>query len=79
MNLLKLKEYHDGTLVYEYQPEGKGESGEVLFDIANMQGRLLKKAADDSPASGYGQKALLKVEELVQRNNIPIQCTQAWY
>jgi hypothetical protein len=65
--------------VYEYQPEGKGESGEVFYDIANMQGKLLKKAADDSPANSYGQKALLKVEELVRRNNIPIQCTQAWW
>jgi hypothetical protein len=79
MNLLKLKEYHDGRLIYEYLPEGKGESGEVLYDVANMRGQLLKKATGDSQASSYGQKALLKVEELVRRNNIPIQCTQAWY
>jgi hypothetical protein len=51
----------------------------VLYDVANMRGQLLKKAAGDSQASSYGQKALLKVEELVRRNNIPIQCTQAWY
>jgi hypothetical protein len=79
MNLLKLKEYTDGRLVYEYQPEGKGESGEVFFDTSAMEGKLLKKAAEDSQASLYGQKALLKVEELVQKNNIPLKCTQAWW
>jgi hypothetical protein len=79
MNLLKLKEYSAGRLVYEYQPEGRGESGEVLFNIPEMHGDLLKKAEEDSDTALYGQKALLKVEELVQRNNIPLTCTQAWY
>jgi hypothetical protein len=79
MNLLKLKEYSAGRLVYEYQPEGRGESGEVFFDIPKMQGKLVKKAEGDSGTALYGQKALLKLEELVQKNNIPLQCTQAWY
>lgn len=79
MNLLKLKEYHEDSLVYEYQPEGKGESGEVFFCLSDMRGKILKKASFDSAENSYGQKALLKVEELVRRNNIPIQCTQAWW
>jgi hypothetical protein len=53
--------------------------GEVFFDVSAMQGELLKKAEGDSVASSYGYKALLKVEELVQKNNIPLKCTQAWY
>jgi hypothetical protein len=79
MNLLSLKEYADGHLVYEYQPEGRGAAGEVFFDVAAMQGKLLKKAEGDSVTSSYGYKALLKVEELIQKNNIPLKCTQAWY
>jgi hypothetical protein len=79
MNLLTLKEYSGGHLVYEYQPEGQGEAGEVFFDVPAKQGRLLKKAEGDSVTSSYGYKALLKVEELVQKNNIPLKCTQAWY
>jgi hypothetical protein len=43
------------------------------------EGKLLKRAAKDNPAALYGQKALLKLEELIQKNNIPPQCTQAWY
>jgi hypothetical protein len=79
VNILKLKEYGGGRIIYEYQPEGKGEFGEVFFDISAMEGKLIKKAAEDSIASTYGEKALLKVEELVQKNNIPLKCTQAWY
>jgi hypothetical protein len=79
MNLLKLKEYTAGRLVYEYQPEGRGESGEVFFDVSKMHGELVKKATEDSAAALYGQKALSKIEELVQNNNIPLKCTQAWY
>jgi hypothetical protein len=79
MNILKLKEYSAGQLVYEYQPEGKGEFGEVFFDILKNEGKLLKLASEDSPTALYGGKALLKLEELIQKNNIPLQCTQAWY
>jgi hypothetical protein len=53
--------------------------GEVFFDIPKREGKLLKKAEEDSPRALYGQKALMKVEELIQKNNIPLQCTQAWY
>jgi hypothetical protein len=79
MNILKLKEYSAGRLIYEYQPEGKGAFGEVFFDIPKHEGKLLKKAEEDSPHALYGQKALIKVEELIQKNNIPLECTQAWY
>lgn len=79
MNLLKLKEFSGGQLVYEYQPEGKGEYGEVFFDISKNEGKLLKRASEDDSSAHYGQKAILKLEELIQKNNIPLQCTQAWY
>jgi len=79
MNLLRLKQYSEGVLVYEYQPEGSGEYGEIFFDTKSMRGRLLKKAGEDSDTNIYGIKALSKVEELVQKNNIPLKCTQAWY
>ena len=79
MNILKLKEYSAGQLIYEYQPEGKGAFGEVFFDVSKHEGRLLKKAEEDSPQTLYGRKALLKIEELIQKNNIPLHCTQAWY
>jgi hypothetical protein len=79
MNILTLKGFDNGQVVYEYQPEGKGKTGEVLFDISHKRGELRRKAETDSAEGLYGQKALLKVEELVQKNNIPLKCTQAWY
>jgi hypothetical protein len=79
MNKLILKEYSNGKVVYEYQPEGKGDFGEVFFDVSSSEGKLLKRAAEDTNMNVYGQKALLKVEELVHKNNIPLQCTQAWF
>jgi ribosomal protein L35AE/L33A len=76
---LFLKEYADGKIVYEYQPEGKGEVGEVLFDTHSMSGELVRRAEEDTDGKTYGFKALFKVEELVKNNNIPLKCTQAWY
>ncbi len=79
MNILVLKEYNGGKVIYEYQPEGQGAAGVVQFDVFGMNGMLVKKAEGDSESETYGYKALSKIEDLVKKNNIPLKFTQAWY
>ena len=77
MNELKLKEFTNERVVYLYQPEGKGEYGEVAFVFADGEARVVKKAEEAS--DWYASKALSKIEECVRENNLPIKFIQAWY
>ena len=77
MNILQLKEYNDERVVYLYQPEGKGEYGEIVFLFAENEAKVAKKAGDAS--AWHANKAIFKVEECVKENNLPIKFTQAWY
>jgi len=77
MNVLKLKEFTDAHVVYLYQPEGKGEYGEVVYHFTDNEAKIAKMAEDTS--NWHANKALSKVKECVGENNLPIQFTQAWY
>ena len=78
MNELKLKEFSDERIVYLYQPEGKGEYGEILYKFAERETVVIKQSKDDEYGR-YAHKAELKVKDCVKRNNLPIKCIQAWY
>jgi len=77
MNRLKLKEYNNSHIVYLYQPEGKGEYGEIIYDFTDNEAKIIKKAEDES--DWYANKAIVKVEECVKNKNLPMEFTQAWY
>ncbi len=44
MNLLKLERVDQGSVWYLYQPEGKGEFGEVVFHFASAAPTVAKAA-----------------------------------
>lgn len=77
MNILELKEFNRDCVIYLYQPEGKGECGEVAFFYAEDAAKLLKRAQE--PSDWYAMKALTKVEECAKGKELPIKFTQAWY
>ena len=77
MNLFELKEYNSECLVYLYRPEGRGDWGEVLYSFADGAARIEKRAGENS--SWHDNHAISKVEECVNKNNLPIKFTQAWY
>ena len=78
MNELQLKEMNQEKITYLYQPEGKGEFGEVTYSFAKKQAIVVKQSKDDE-FGRYAKKAVSKVEECVNRNNLPLKFTQAWY
>ena len=78
MNELQLKEMNQDRIVYFYQPEGKGERGEIVYVFADAQASVSKQSEDDEHGH-YAHKAVRKVEECVKKNNLPMKFTQAWY
>ena len=78
MNELKLKEMNAEKIIYLYQPEGRGEYGEILYTFADNATAVIKQAKEDE-FGRYAHKAELKVKECVKRNNLPLKCIQAWY
>ncbi|MDR2903454.1 MAG: hypothetical protein LBU77_02970 [Clostridiales bacterium] len=77
MNKLKLKEFNEQHIVYLYQPEGRGEFGEVVYEFAERTARITKRASENS--TWHDNKAMVKVEECVNKKNLPMELTQAWY
>ena len=78
MNLFKLKEFNNGDrIVYLYQPEGRGAWGEVVYTYADDTIKIAKRAEENSAT--HDRMALTKVKERVEKNNLPITFTQAWY
>jgi len=65
MNILILKEFNSNRVVYLYQPEGKGEFGEVLYDFAENDAKITKQAGEKSV--WHDNKALYKVRECVEK------------
>jgi hypothetical protein len=78
MNELLLQEMNQERVIYLYKPEGKGESGEIIYFFAKNQAQVVKQSKDDE-FGRYANKALLKIEECVSKNNLPIKLVQAWY
>ena len=79
MNILRLKHLDGDNLIYEYQPEGKGEAGEILLHMSSQKSELIKKAFGDSENALYANKAMVKIEDFVTKKNLPMEYTQAWY
>ena len=78
MNLFRLKEFNsDDRLVYLYQPEGRGDWGEVVYTFEDDTIQIIKRAGENSTT--HDRMALAKVKERVEKNNLPITFTQAWY
>jgi hypothetical protein len=77
MNILILKEYSDDRIVYKYQPEGKGECGEVIYLFEDGTAKVARLAENES--AWYSGMATRKVEEFVKKKNLPLDFTQAWY
>jgi hypothetical protein len=78
LNLFKLKEFiNNDHVVYLYQPEGRGDWGEVSYSFVDESTQIIKRAGENSAA--HDRMALIKVKERVEKNNLPIEFTQAWY
>ncbi|MCL2321720.1 MAG: hypothetical protein FWC47_06385 [Oscillospiraceae bacterium] len=77
MNKLILKEYNSDYLIYWYQPEGRGEFGEILFTFSNNNAKITKEAEGND--TWHANKALFKVCECVEKKNLPLEFIQAWY
>jgi len=78
LNLFKLKEFkNDDRLVYFYQPEGRGDWGEVAYSFVDGDIQITKRAEESS--ASHDRMALSKVKERVEKNSLPIAFTQAWY
>ena len=78
MNLFELKEFNNGDrIVYLYQPEGRGTWGEVVYTYADDTIKITKRASENSAT--HDRMALSKMKERVEKMNLPIAFTQAWY
>jgi hypothetical protein len=77
MNKLKLKEFSENRVIYFYIPEGRGEAGEIEYNLKKHTAEILKRAEENSGL--YAHKALIKIEKCVEENNLPIEFIQAWY
>ena len=77
MNELKLKEYNADHVIYLYLPEGKGEFGEVIYDVATDEVTVSKRASDDE-IGRYGHNAARKVKEIMAERSLPKNFIQAW-
>lgn len=77
MNLLKLFEANQERVIYSYQPDGEGEPGQVAYLFADGKASVLRTAPDDT-GGRYAFKACKRVEECIQKNNLPIKFIQAW-
>lgn len=64
---------------YEYKPEGKGSWGLVTLNILDGTSKIEINADNDTPTNRYANKAIYKMEKLVEEKDLPIECVQAWY
>jgi len=78
MNVLTLKFFDDTVILYEYQPEGKGEKGVITYDKKNDVAEITKSAAEDKD-NYYARMAKSKVTNIVNNKSLPLECVQAWY
>jgi hypothetical protein len=78
MNELVLKEMNQDRIVYLYQPEGKGECGEVVYLFSQKRATVEKRPCDDE-FGRYAEKACLAVEKRVEKGTLPLKFIQAWY
>ncbi|GHU59656.1 hypothetical protein FACS1894133_6890 [Clostridia bacterium] len=77
MNVLQLKEATQDYVVYLYQPNGEGTFGEIKTEIGG-EPEIISRAGTDETGS-YARKACAKVKEFIDKKNLSMRYTQAWY
>jgi hypothetical protein len=77
MNRLKLKEYNNERVVYNYLPEDDGEPGEVVYDVETKEATVITRASRDLHGR-YGHNASRKIKEYIGEDYLPINAIQAW-
>jgi hypothetical protein len=77
MNIMVLKEINDEYVIYLYQPEGRGEYGEVKYSFIDKESKITVRAGEKSV--WHDNKALYKIEKLAESNTFPEEFIQAWY
>lgn len=78
MNEMRLKLFDGVKVSYEYKPEGKGAWGLVTFNLLNGTSKIEITAENDTDTNRYANKALYKIEKLIEEKDLPIECIQAW-
>ena len=79
MVLLRKKEIKDGIVTYYYQPEGKGDWGELYYNSNNGQcGYYFLAGNDDISDSKYRNHAYSHLMEFVKKNQFPEESIRAW-
>jgi len=78
LNELTLKEFGNKRVIYLYLPEGKGEPGEVEYNIEKQAATVVFRASGDE-FGRYGHNAGKKIKEYISRDVLPINAIQAWY
>jgi hypothetical protein len=78
MNKLKLKEANQERVIYLYQPEGRGAFGEICATNNDDEVKILIRA-DEDETGYYGRMACTKVKEFLEKKNLSMEYTQAWY
>jgi len=78
MNKLILKSATQDKIIYLYQPEGKGTFGEISIKTGDDEATVnLKSDADET--GYYARKACSKIKEFIEKKNLSMNYTQAWY
>lgn len=78
MNILRLERMNSAEVCYFYQPEGKGDLGEIVYRFSSETPAIVRVASQDV-GTRYAVKAAAKVAEFVKKKNFPMEYTQAWY
>jgi hypothetical protein len=78
VNKLVLKEATQEYIIYLYQPEGRGDFGEVKLDLTNDSEDILSKPEEDDTGY-YAHKAAYRIRQYVKENSFPLHSIQAWY
>lgn len=79
VNILTLKLFDDDVILYEYQPEGKGEKGVISYNKKNGDFHIEKPAEEDNNSGYYARMAQSKIANIVDKKSLPMECVQAWY
>ena len=78
MNELSLKEMNTKRVVYFYKPNGEGNPGEIVYDVAQKNTTIALKASGDE-IGRYAYKAQKRVQEYIEQKMFPKRDIQAWY
>ena len=77
MNKFQLKEYTPERLVYLYQPEGRGEWGEILYKFSSGETVIIRRASENS--AWHDNHAVKQIVECAKGEYLSKEFTQAWY